>query len=82
MILLIDSDVTYLVAPNAKSCIAGYFYLGDGTKNTTAETGGVYHNCQFGLHIRRMLQVLNHPQPPTLVKIDNSTAESFINNQI
>ena len=103
MILHIDSDAAYLVAPNAKSRIAGYFYLGDGTETTKlnagihveccllkhvvasaaeAETGGVFHNCQFGVHIRRMLTVLNHPQPPTLVKTDNSTAESFVNKHI
>ena len=84
LILHIDSDAAYLVAPNAKSRIAGYFYLGDGTKSTDlnaaihieccllkhvvasaaeAETGGVFHNCQFSIHIRRMLEVLNHPQP-------------------
>ena len=103
MILHIDSDAAYLVAPNAKSRIAGYFYLGDGTRETKlnaaihieccllkhvvasaaeAETGGVFHNCQFGIHIRRMLQILNHPQPPTLVKTDNATAESFVNKEI
>ena len=103
MILHIDTDAAYLVAQNAKSRIAGYFYLGNGTINTPlnaaihveccllkhvvasaaeAETGGVFHNCQYGIHVRRMLQILGHPQPPTLVKTDNSTAESFVNKDI
>lgn len=29
MILHIESDTAYLVMPNAKSCIAGYYYLSD-----------------------------------------------------
>ena len=72
MILHIDTDAAYLVALNAKSRIASYFYLGDGTRQipfnaaihvercllkhvvasaSEAETGGVIHNCQYGLHI-------------------------------
>ncbi len=27
MILYVESDAAYLVLPNAKSCIGGYFYL-------------------------------------------------------
>ena len=29
MILHVDIDAAYLVAPKAKSCISGYFYLSD-----------------------------------------------------
>jgi len=103
MFLHIDTDAAYLVAPNAKSRIAGYYFLGDGTTTSPlnaavhieccllkhvvssaaeAETGGVFHNCQFGIQIRRILEILDHPQPPTKVKTDNSTAASFVNKSI
>ena len=32
---MLDSDATYLVLPNAKSRIAGYFYLSDHLSKTT-----------------------------------------------
>jgi len=47
-----------------------------------AEIAGVFHNAQVALEIRRILEVLNHPQPPTPIKTDNSTANGFIHNNI
>ena len=105
MILYVDSDAAYLVAPNAKSRIAGYYYLSDLPSKKTrklngaimvecrylkhvvasaaeAETGGLFHNCQNVIHLRRILTILGHQQIPTPIKTDNSTAAAFINEMI
>ena len=106
MVLHIDSDAAYLVAPKARSRVAGYFHLADHpskTKQPTlnaaihvecktlrhvvssaaeAEIGGVYHNAQAAIPIRIILQALNHIQPPTPIKTDNSTANGFIHDNI
>ena len=106
MILHIDSDAAYLVAPKARSRVAGYFHLSDNPSQGStpmlngaihvecktlrhvvssaaeAETAGVYHNATVALPIRVVLQALNHPQPPTPIKTDNSTANGFIHDNI
>ena len=106
MVLHIDSDAAYLVAPKARSRVAGYFHLANHPNNpakTTpngavhvecktlrhvvssaaeAETAGVFHNAQTALPIRVILQALDHPQPPTPIKTDNSTANGFIHDNI
>ena len=106
MVLHIDSDAAYLVAPKARSRVAGYFHLSNHpstTSNNTlngavhvecktlrhvvssaaeAETAGVYHNAQMALPMRMVLTALDHPQPPTPVKTDNSTANGFIHDNI
>ena len=106
MILHIDSDAAYLVAPKARSRVAGYFHLSDNPSQGStpmlngaihvecktlrhvvssaaeAETAGVYHNARVALPIRVVLQALNHPQPPTPIKTDNSTANGFIHDNI
>ena len=105
MILHIDSDAAYLIAPNVKSRIAGYYYLGNmPSKNdksingailvecrylkyvvasaAEAETGGLFHNCQNAIYIRRLLEILGHKQIPTPIKTDNSTASSFVTDMI
>ena len=43
-----------------------------------AECGGLFHNCQKAIEIRRQLEALGHPQKRTEVKTDNSTANSFV----
>jgi len=43
-----------------------------------AECGGLFHNCQKAVTMRRMLEGLGHKQQPTSVKTDNSTANSFV----
>eukprot|EP00957_Ditylum_brightwellii_P009398 710462-Ditylum_brightwellii.AAC.1 len=45
-----------------------------------AEVGGLYINCQHGEEFRTALQEMGHPQPPTIVITDNSTAEGIVNN--
>ena len=106
MSLHVDSDAAYLVSPNAKSRISGFFYLAEHPDKTTqptlngailvecktlrhvvtsaaeAEIAGVFHNAQISIVIRRILEALNHPQPPTPIKTDNSTANGFIHNNI
>ena len=47
-----------------------------------AETGGLFANCQAAVPIRHMLAALNHPQPPTPVRTDNSTASAFVNQTL
>ena len=47
-----------------------------------AEVAGIFHNAQTTILIRRILRALNHPQPPTPIKTDNSTANGFIHNNI
>ena len=47
-----------------------------------AETAGVFTNAQLAIPIRYILECLRHPQPPTLIKSDNSTTIGFVNNNI
>ena len=47
-----------------------------------AEVAGVFYNAQTILPIRRILHALNHVQPPTPLKTDNSTANGFIHKNI
>ena len=47
-----------------------------------AETGGLFHNAQTIIPLRQALQALDHPQPPTPLKTDNSTANSFVHNNM
>ena len=102
MVLHVDSDAAYLVLPEARSRIAGHYFLSDHpdksltpTPNAPiltecrtlrhvvasaaeAETGGLFHNARTSLPIRQSLEALNHPQPPTPIKTDNSTAKAFV----
>ena len=108
MILYIDSDAAYLVLPGAKSCIAGYYHLGNQlhpkekanpmlnsaihvkckalrhavSSAAEAETAALFHNAKTAIEIRRTLEALNHPQPPTPMKTDNSTALGFVRNLV
>ena len=105
MILHVESDAAYLVAPNAKSRIAGYYYMGNtpSTQNkkinaaimvecrylkhvvasaAEAETGGLFHNCQNAIYLRRLLEIMGHNQISTPIKTDNSTAASFVKEMI
>ena len=106
MILHVDSDAAYLVAPNAKSRVAGFYYFKNApngsslpqlnslihieckflrhvvTSAAEVEVGGIFHNCQTLLPIRHCLQLIGHPQPPTPVKTDNTTAKGFTSNNI
>ena len=39
-----------------------------------AELGGLFLNCQEAVPVRITLEEMGHPQPPTPVQVDNSTA--------
>ena len=47
-----------------------------------AEVAGIFHNAGMAVPIRHILKSLNHPQPPTPLKTDNSTATGFMYNNI
>ena len=47
-----------------------------------AEIGVVFYNCQTSVPLRITLQELGHPQPPTPIQTDNSTAVGFANSTI
>ena len=47
-----------------------------------AEIGATYLNGQEVIPIRTTLAEMGHPQPPTPMQVDNSTAEGFANDTI
>ena len=47
-----------------------------------AEIGATFHNGQEAVPIHTTLQELGHPQPPTSIHVNNSTAEGFANGTI
>lgn len=47
-----------------------------------AEAIGIYHNSRTAVPIRTALEELGHPQPPTIIKTDNSTAHGILNSKI
>ena len=47
-----------------------------------AELGALYMNARKGVEIRNMLEEMGHPQPPTPVQTDNSTADGIINLRV
>ena len=47
-----------------------------------AELGGLFINAKTAVPVRRTLKELGHPQPPTPIQTDNSTACGVVNNEI
>jgi hypothetical protein len=47
-----------------------------------AELGALYINARKGVKIRNILEEMGHPQPPTPVQTDNSTADRVINSRV
>ena len=47
-----------------------------------AELGALYINAREAVYIRLILERMGHPQPPTPIQTDNSTAEGVINNKV
>ena len=47
-----------------------------------AELGALFINAREAVHIRNILAELGHPQPPTPIQTDNSTAEGVVNNKV
>ena len=52
------------------------------SSSAEAETAGVFMNAQQALPIRHALMSLDHPQPPTPLKTDNSTTHGFVHNNM
>ena len=46
------------------------------------EIGSVFHSAQDAIPLRNALEDLGHPQPPTPIQTDNSTAAGFLNDNI
>ena len=46
------------------------------------ETGGVFHNAQTAIILRRLLEALGHPQPATPLRTDNTVSNSFVHSNI
>jgi hypothetical protein len=47
-----------------------------------AEIGSLYGNARKGVEERNILEEMGHPQPPTPVQTDNSTADGIINSRV
>ena len=52
------------------------------TSAAEAETAALFYNGQHIIVLRRLLEALQHPQSPTPLKTDNTTANSFVHNNI
>ena len=46
------------------------------------EIAAAFENAKEAMPIRNTLKFLNHPQPPTPVQVDNTTAVSFANKEL
>jgi hypothetical protein len=107
MILWIDSDAAYLVAPKARSRVGGYFKLSSKPRTplqdpppngpvhvectllkqvvaaaAEAELGAAFVNAQKAVPMRQALTDMGHPQPPTPIKTDNSTAYGILTSLV
>ena len=49
---------------------------------TEIEVGAMYTNAREAVHIRNILHEMGHPQPPTPMQIDDSTANGVLNNNV
>ena len=47
-----------------------------------AEIGALYINCRAAIPARHTLTEMGHPQPPTPIQTDNTTALGVVNNTI
>ena len=47
-----------------------------------AEIGALYLNAREAVYLRQILVEMGHPQPPTPIQTDNTTAEGVVNHKI
>ena len=47
-----------------------------------AELGALFLNAKTAVPVRKTLDKMGHPQPPTPIQTDNKMAEGLINNKI
>ena len=52
------------------------------TSAAEAETHAVYHNARIAIPLRHLLVQMGHPQLPTSITTDNSTAAGYVNGNI
>ena len=98
MILIIDSDASYLIEPKARRRMGGFHFIGNkdgklfnGTilvlakviqnvmaSAVEAEVGGLFMNSREDVPESKTLIELGHPQEPTQLKNDNSTADGIL----
>jgi hypothetical protein len=45
-----------------------------------AELGALYLNAKETVYLRQILHEMGHPQPPTPIQMDNTTASGVVNN--
>ena len=88
MLYKIDSDTAYLVCPDVRSRAGGYHYLGNADNNlfngdvmasaAKAEVAGLFIKANKVIPIRHTPIKMGHPQPPTPIKADNTTAHGIL----
>jgi hypothetical protein len=47
-----------------------------------AELGALFHNATEACSLRTILEEMGHPQPPTPIQTDNSTAAGIVNRTV
>jgi hypothetical protein len=52
------------------------------SSTTEAEVGALYINCREAIPTHHTLKFMGHPQPPTPMQMDNTTALNVVNNNI
>ena len=90
MILNVHSDASYLSEPRARSRLGGLFFMGTIPVNgqpiqlnaAEAKLGALFYNFQDSTILQLTLNELGHPQQPTPVTCNNSTAVSIANNTV
>ena len=78
----LTDDQSSSPTPNGAICVICRTIRGVMRSAAEAECAGVFHNSQEAVVLRTILDALGHPQPPTRIKTDNSTANSFVKNNI
>ena len=52
------------------------------SSSADVELAAIFMNAKLAVPIRKTLEEMGHKQPPTLIQIDNSTANSIVTNKI
>ena len=76
---LTDRDLSYYNSPILVVCKTLKNVVASAAE---AETGGLFLNGQEIVNLRHILISLNHPQPPTPLKTDNTTSTGFVHSNI
>ena len=81
---LSDRPTHPLIAPHTNGAVLVICRTLRGVLASAAETetGGVFHNAQTAIILRRLLEALGHPQPATPLHTDNTVSNSFVHSNI